>query len=154
MLNVNFHAWTWTSTCCMSKFISMLHVQVMSMLRVRPCCMFVHAACSGLFSMDTWTWIFSIGMDMYMQHGHDPAAWKNTIFLSMFRSMLYVHDHIHATCTSTRCLSTYMLRAHAHAVNPCSYFMSLLCPCCMFNSMQHGHRHAGGTWACSIDMCI
>jgi hypothetical protein len=49
--------WTWTRTCCLSNFMSMLHVQV--------------------YAKRTWSWVSSwlCTINMVMQLRHGPVAW-------------------------------------------------------------------------------
>jgi hypothetical protein len=106
MLHVRVHA-AWSCPCCMSQHILNVHVHAICLCL---CCMSMSMPICMIKSMQT---------DMDIQHGHRPSAWKSTFCLSTFISMLHVHDHINAACTSTRCLSLSNWYAHAHAACPC-----------------------------------
>jgi hypothetical protein len=145
MLHVHVHAaWTWTSTitCCLSMFMSMLHVHgscpcfmsiFMSMLHVqvhaacpRPCCMFtsmlhvsVHAACPCPCCMPMSICCLYMSMVIY-------------VFVAVSMSTLRIDTWYKYS------MNIDMLSGHGHAEW----------------DMQHAPGHVACTWSCSMHLVM
>ncbi len=151
-------AGTWISTCCMSKFLSILHVRP-SMLHVPA-----HAACSFSFYMPMSMLHVYVCVRVFMLHIRVHATYPcqccmspelhiqlnvaETWTCSMELVMQHGHGHVAWTntcspCSCLCCMSTTMFILHVPVT------VNAACTstgkCCMSMSMQHGYGHEAWT---------